>query len=217
MITTTINHRFILALFAAVFLSVKSEAQEIIPPANDSTFVSEFRDGRPWAVIAKNGFIVGLGNKVVKDDYGKYYQLTIMIQNISGSDYTFIPDSIHSSLTNKRGEVVPLKVYSNEEFQKKIKRDQFWSSAFTGLSMGLNSSQSSMPMYIQLDVMDKQMELDRKIREEGYLKKNTIHYGEGIIGFMNVKRIKGKTMQVVIPVNGIDYIFDWNVEKLKKK
>ena len=43
-----------------------SFAHTIIPPENDSTFVSEFRDGDEWAIIARNGFVVGLSNKVYK-------------------------------------------------------------------------------------------------------------------------------------------------------
>ncbi len=51
-----------------------------------------------------------------------------------------------------------------------------------------------------LMVLGKQMELDKRIREEGYLKKTTIHPSEGIFGYMNVKREKGKSMRVVIPI-----------------
>ena len=54
----------------------------------------------------------------------------------------------------------------------------------------------------QLMVLSKQMEQDKKIREEGYLKKTTIHSSEGIFGYMNVEREKGTVMRVVIPVNG---------------
>ena len=54
---------FVLLFVCAPLLSF---AQTIIPPENDSTFVSEFRDGDEWAIIARNGFVVGLSNKVYK-------------------------------------------------------------------------------------------------------------------------------------------------------
>lgn len=60
------------------------------------------------------------------------------------------------------------------------------------------------------------MEEDRRTGEEGYLKKTTIHPGESILGFMNVKRKKGLEMRVVIPLNGQNYVFDWDVSKKKK-
>lgn len=240
--------KLFLGLLAVTLLPARVVAQDIIPPQNDSTFVSEFRDDRPWAVIAKNGFVVGLGNKVVKDDYGSYYQITILIQNLSGSDYTFVPDSIYATLKDRYNETVRLNVYTNEAYQKKVRRSQAWAAALYGLAAGMNAasagyqtsyvattgyggytyiqpvttynyaaaSLANMQMSTQLMMMGKQMEADRKIREEGYLKKNTIHYGEGIFGYMNIKRVKGKTMQIVIPLNGTDYVFNWNVEKAKK-
>ena len=68
----------------------------------------------------------------------------------------------------------------------------------------------------QLMVLGKQMELDKKIREEGYLKKTMIHSSEGIFLYMNVEREKGTVMRVVIPVNGENYVFLWDVTKKKK-
>ena len=53
---------FVLLFVCAPLLSFAT----IIPPENDSTFVSEFRDGDEWAIIARNGFVVGLSNKVYK-------------------------------------------------------------------------------------------------------------------------------------------------------
>lgn len=223
-------------------------AQTIIPPENDSTFVSEFRDGDEWAVIARNGFVVGLGNKYVKDDYGKFYQIRIMVQNLTEDSYTFNPDTIYADITKKNGATETLRVYSNEAFQKKIKRQQAWASALYGLSAGLNAGmagyqtsyvttrsyngytytqpvttynstaayQANMVASTQLMVLGKQMELDKKIREEGYLKKTTIHSSESIFGYMNVEREKGTVMRVVIPVNGENYVFLWDVTKKKK-
>lgn len=141
-----------------------------------------------------------------------------------------------------------LRVYSNEAFQKKIKRQQAWASALYGLSAGLNAGmagyqtsyvttrsyngytytqpvttynstaayQANMAATTQLMVLSKQMEQDKKIREEGYLKKTTIHSSEGIFGYMNVEREKGTVMRVVIPVNGENYGFHWDVANKKK-
>lgn len=79
------------------------------------------------------------------------------------------------------------------------------------------ASQANMLMTSQMMIMGKQMENDRKIREEGYLKKTTIHGGEGICVYMNIKRVKGKTMRIVVPINGTDYVFDWDVSKKKSR
>jgi len=239
----------VVGLIVLLVLQAKAYGQTIIAPENDSTFVKEFRNANEWAVVAKEGFIVGLGNKAAKDDYGKYYQITVMIQNLTDSAYTFDPCTVHTDLKNKYGETVPLVVYTNEAYQKKVKRSQAWAAALYGFAAGLNAgtagyqtsyvatrgyggytymqpvttynyaaaSQANMLATSQMMIMGKQMENDRKIREEGYLKETTIHSGEGIYGYMNIKRMKGKTMRIVVPVNGTEYVFDWDVEKKKKK
>lgn len=44
----------------------------------------------------------------------------------------------------------------------------------------------------------------------------TVHPGEGIIGYMNIKRKRGQMMTVNIPVGDSVYSFDWDVAKRKK-
>lgn len=171
-----------------------------------------------------------------------------LVQNLTNDSYTFAPDIIHADITKKNGTTETLRVYSNEAFQKKIKRQQAWASALYGLSAGLNAGmagyqtsyvttrsyngytytqpvttynstaayQANMAATTQLMVLSKQMEQDKKIREEGYLKKTTIHSSEGIFGYMNVEREKGTVMRVVIPVNGENYGFHWDVANKKK-
>jgi len=57
------------------------------------------------------------------------------------------------------------------------------------------------------------MDHDREIKRQGYLKKTTVHPNEGIIGYMNIKRKKGKILTINIPINGYVYSFDWDVSK----
>ena len=239
--------RIIYCLLVVISFPYHAYSQSIIVPNNDSTFISEFRDGDEWAVIARNRFVVGLGNKLIKDDYGSFYQIKIMVQNMTDTSYTFAPETISAEITNKNGKIETLDVLSNETFQKMIKRQQAWASAIIGFSTGLsagmagyqtsyissinsngylytqavtnynanNSFQANILANNQLMIMSKQMEHDKKIREEGYLKKTTIYSKEGVFGFMNIKRVKGTMMKIIIPINGENYIFMWNVTKKK--
>ena len=54
---------------------------------------------------------------------------------------------------------------------------------------------------------------EREIKQEGYLKKTTIYPGQAISGYINIKRSKGDTMDVIIDINGAKYIYPWNIEK----
>lgn len=131
-----------------------------------------------------------------------------------------------------------MKVYTSESFQKMIRNKQMWAEALTGFANGLNAGMArystsyvstpyggytvstynpgnaavaNMIATNQMMEMGKQMENDRRIRDEGYLKKNTIHPGEGIVGYMFVKKQKGVTMEVQIPVNGFVFDYKWNI------
>lgn len=69
-------------------------------------------------MIAKEGFIVGVSNKLIKDDYGKFYRLQIMIQNLSNNSFVFTPETVSSYCTLKDQSVNRMKVYTSESFQK---------------------------------------------------------------------------------------------------
>ncbi|MCM1372997.1 MAG: hypothetical protein NC113_07765 [Bacteroides sp.] len=229
-----------------VFLlhSTICKAQTFIYPQNDS-ILTEYNDGRFWAYFNKNDFVVGLSCFETKDDYGKYYHLEIFIRNLSETPIIFQPDSVHSNLLTKKDDTLELEVYTNEEYQKKIKRLQALTMALYGISAGINAgtaghSTSYSTIYSpngyaytavtqhynanaayqaivastnQMFTLGQMMDNDRTIREQGYLKTTTIYPGEAIIGYMNIKRKKGKMLIVNIPVGNFIYTFKWDVNK----
>lgn len=71
--------------------------------------------------------------------------------------------------------------------------------------------QANMAASHQMQTLGNMMENDREVKEQGYLKMNTIHPGESIVGYMNIKRKKGTILTILIPVNGNVYSFDWDV------
>ncbi len=75
--------------------------------------------------------------------------------------------------------------------------------------------QANMAANAQISALGRMMADERVIKEQGYLKKTTIHPNEGIVGYMNIKRKKGDNLIVNIPLNGCVYSFEWNVNKKK--
>lgn len=133
----------LLTILMVVFLlhSTICKAQTFIYPQNDS-ILTEYNDGRFWAYFNKNDFVVGLSCFETKDDYGKYYHLDIFIRNFSETPIIFQPDSVHSNLLTKKDDTLELEVYTNEEYQKKIKGLQAWTMAamaMYGFSAGTNA------------------------------------------------------------------------------
>ena len=222
-----------------LLLSTICKAQTFIYPQNDS-ILTEYNDGKFWAYLNKNNFVVGLSCFEEKDDYGKYYHLDIFIKNLSETPIVFQPDSVHANLLTKKDDTLKLEVYTNEEYQKKIKRSQAWAMALYGISAGINAGtagystsystsyssngyayttitnhydanaayQANVASTNQMLTLGQMMDNDRTIREQGYLKTTTIYPDEAIIGYMNIKRKKGKILIVNIPVG--DYIYNFN-------
>lgn len=228
-----------------LFLFVDLQAQTFIKPDGDTTVVTEYNEGRLWAYRIWGDFVVGMTNYEEKDDYGKYYQILIYINNQGKESVTFNPEDVTSSLLTKRGDTIDLVVYSYERFMKKVKRSQAWAMALTGVSTGLNAglagystsyttnygtngmpysqitthynataaSAANIVAQTQIITLDKMLKEDKKAKEQGYLKMNTIRPGEVLIGYMNIKRKRGISMTVDIPLNGFVYSFDWDVAK----
>ena len=235
-------------IFTVIFLllSTVCKAQTFIYPQNDS-ILTEYNDGKFWAYLNKNDIVVGLSCFEEKDDYGKYYHLDIFIKNLSETPIVFQPDSVHANLLTKKDDTLKLEVYTNEEYQKKIKRSQAWAMALYGISAGINAGtagystsystsyssngyayttitnhydanaayQANVASTNQMLTLGQMMDNDRTIREQGYLKTTTIYPDEAIIGYMNIKRKKGKILIVNIPVGDYIYIFKWDVNKKK--
>ena len=68
----------------------------------------------------------------------------------------------------------------------------------------------------QIMSFSKMMADDRNTKSLGYLKITTVHPGEGIIGYMNIKRKRGTSMTVNIPIDEKVFSFDWDVMKRKR-
>lgn len=214
-----------LLLFIMCLWGTSSMAQELILPENDTSFKSEFKNGWEWAYIERDGFAVGLTNKKTSDDYGKYYTVGIQIVNLTDKPYTFDPSTVFAELLTKYGELATLEVYTSEGYQKKVKSDVKWSQFFNTLDYALYPAWNGGNSGYTYEVTDRiaadtkstiernKMKDHLRISEEGYLKKHTIHSGEGIYGYMNIKYKKGESMYINVPINGNDYLFSWNVKK----
>lgn len=219
-----------------------ASSQTLIKPENDSTFVTEFREDNEFGIMARDSVIVGVSCNPMKDDYGSYYQLNILIQNLTDSAFVFDPAEVKADLVTKSEGYEEMKVYTAQTLQKKIRRAQLWTSIAVGLNAGLsaasagysnsyvstpyggytvqtynagNAAMSNMLAINQMILMGKQMENDRKVRDKGYLKKNTVRPGEGIYGYMLIKKQRGKQMNVVIPVEDKNFVFSWSLAKKK--
>jgi antitoxin component YwqK of YwqJK toxin-antitoxin module len=98
----------------------------------------EYQNGEAWPYYNKNGITIGMTNNQVKD-YGKWYQIPIVFSNNSLYPIDFNPDDIKAVLIDKKGNSTELRVYSANEYMKKVRRSQNWSMALTGIVEGLSA------------------------------------------------------------------------------
>lgn len=77
--------------------------------------------------------------------------------------------------------------------------------------------QANMATSMQMHELRKEMENDRIVRKQGYLKLNTIHPGDAIAGYMNIKHKKGKKLLVLFNVGESEFRYLWNVDKKKRE
>ncbi len=92
----------------------------------------EYKDGEAWPYYNKNGIMIGMTNNEVRD-YGKYFQIPIIITNNSMHPIEFEPNNITASLVDKKGYERILKVYSADEYMKKVRSRQNWALVLTAL------------------------------------------------------------------------------------
>lgn len=63
--------------------------------------------------------MIGMTNNEVRD-YGKYFQIPIVVANNSMFPIEFEPNNINAKLIDKKGNERALRVYSVEEYMKKF-------------------------------------------------------------------------------------------------
>ena len=137
------KHLKIFLLIIQVIFITHINAQVVIKNHSDNTFMIDFRDGQEWVYSTKENFKIGVTNKIIKDEYGKFFQIGIYMQNTGESPFTFDPELINSEMQKLYREIIELEVFTNEEFQEKIKKTQGWTMLLTSISNGINTGLAS--------------------------------------------------------------------------
>lgn len=130
--------RYLLFAFLFCFCGViNAQVFEYLP--NDTTTFVEFRKGQQWAYKTIRNLTVGMTVKYVKDEYGKYYQIHIYVENDNKWTFVFNPDRISAVIETKRNKKIPLLVYSYDRYMNKVKHHQAWEMAVGSFAVGINT------------------------------------------------------------------------------
>lgn len=126
---------------------------------------------------------------------------------------------------------------------RKQKSEEFWSSLAIGFSAGMSGYKTAnvsgwsynsgfysgtISYYDNaaitstllageqyMDNLELKHNGDQVLKSKGYLRITTIKPGNEIFGHINIKRRKGKSMKISIPVGDYTYIYDWDLQNIR--
>jgi len=128
-----------ITLLMLCMLSLTITAQTFISQPTDSETLIEYYDGHEWAYQRKGNIVIGLTNYKDKNDYGTYYQIGILVQNLDDKSILFDPEGVTANLKLKDGKEKEMQVYAYEDYMKMIKKKQMWGLSLFGFAAGLEA------------------------------------------------------------------------------
>ena len=178
--------------------------------------LTEWIDGEEWVYEDNGKFWVGV--TMNEDDYDGYYKAKMFILNKTDSTILFDPDSVSARLFNQvkldpRGKLEYREVYTNDELQRRLKKQQNATMFLQGMATGLSSTDELPQNTAANYALAKMMEDDRRFKEIGYLKKTTLYPYKSIAGYMFLKKDVGEFMLLDIPVGGDVFSFQWMMQR----
>lgn len=97
-----------------------------------------YKDDKPIFYYKYKGVVIS-AMLSYSNSYGKYYQIGILIQNLTGRDRNFNPNLITAKM-QKKEEVFDREVLSYNTYMKKVKNRQAWAAAAVAFSEGMAAS-----------------------------------------------------------------------------
>lgn len=103
---------------AFILLATLCHAQTFTAGDEDSAVMEEYIDGKLWVYRNFNDIVVGTNCSEVKDSYGKYYQINILLHNSGKSSVVFCPEDVLAYLQRKN-DTTNLKFTLTRNFKRK--------------------------------------------------------------------------------------------------
>lgn len=98
------------------------------------------KDNMPIRYIKYNGIIITTYAYAVKE-YGKYYQINLDVQNLSGKSILFSLDKVtaegYTFKNEQLDKTIPMEILPSYEYDKTVKRKQSWNNFWVALGEGM--------------------------------------------------------------------------------
>ena len=101
------------------------------------------KDNIPIQYIKYNGIIISTYAYKIKE-YGKYYQIKLDVQNLSGKSILFSLDNVmaegYTFKNEQLDKTIPMEILSSYDYDKIVKRKQSWNNFWVALGEGMAAS-----------------------------------------------------------------------------
>ncbi len=190
--------------------------------------------GQLWQSYSDGSFSVAAQLHPIRE-YGKYYRLDIFIGNGSMETIDFDPAVVKMYQNDKNGKRTSVRSVSGNEFKNKIDRRHrskgFWYAVAQGVAAGYAGSSSAVTatnngtvavtsqysnanaLYAQQIANQNVQSYENALAEEmsvlsdNYLVADDLNPGFYLSGFVLFDNNSSEEAEVVIPVNGQDFVF----------
>ena len=215
-----------------------STSKPLLETPDISECQAEYKNGAAWPYYNKNGLILGVSNSIVKDNIGKFREVSFSLVNKSMINVDIDPAQIkiYSAKNEKRND---LDILSADEYDEKVYKKQMknkkrslkqkavveiqrednvsenlGASVFdAGTSNTLKAFQENLIKRTTI-ISGNRMKYSERERENlGYLERTTVHPGEMVSGFLFVDDKKVDELHVDVVINEIIYPFVWKNKK----
>lgn len=195
---------------------------------------TEYKNGAAWPYYNKNGLIIGVSNSNIKDNIGKYREISVFLVNKSMINVDIDPMQIevYSMKNGKRSnfEIMGADEYDKKVYKKQVKNqkrslkkkvvvdierennvsENLGASVFdAGTSHTLKSFQENIIKRTSLISGNRMKYTEREHDDLGYLERTTVHPGEMVAGFLFTDNKKVDDLYVKVTVSGIEYLYEW--------
>lgn len=199
---------------------------------------TEYKNGVAWPYYNKNGLIVGVSNSNVKDNIGKYREISVFLVNKSMINVDIDPMQIevYSMKNGKRSnfKIMAADEYDQKVFKKQMKNkkrslkkkavveierennvsENLGASVFdAGTSNTLKSFQENIIKQTTLISGNRMKYTEREHDDLGYLERTTVHPGEMVAGFLFTDDRNVNDLFVKVTIGGIEYLYEWKGKK----
>ena len=84
-------------------LSLAGLAQNYPYNGADTSAVMEYNDDKQWVYYERDGFLVGMAASRMSGDFGTYFRVDLLVQNLTDSAIVFSSENVFAKIITREG------------------------------------------------------------------------------------------------------------------